>query len=199
MYGREPRLPINVSLLMPSDNLSASVSVHRARIVKNLEDAQRIIQSNTQLAQQRMKDKYDKTAAPVPFEIGTKVWVYTPKLRKGLSKKLTHNYHGPYWIVSKLSPVHFRLLTLDNRPISVPVHANRMKLYCDPSDRPLEPPDVGHSSPDLAESDLPADSFVEDGPMRSRSNSAVVRSADSQEPKITRPEDFYEPQMIRDA
>ena len=199
LYGREPRLPIDVSLLMPSDNLSASVSVHRARIVQNLEDAQRIIQSNTQLAQQRMKDQYDKTAAPVPFEIGTKVWVYTPKSRKGLSKKLTHNYHGPYRIVSKLSPVHFRLRTLDNRPVSVPVHANRMKLYCDPSDRPLEPPDVEQSSPDLAESDLPADSFVEDEPMRSRSNSDVIRRADLQEPKITRPEDFYEPQMIRDA
>ena len=82
------------------------------------------------------------------------------------------------------------LRTLDNRPVSVPVHANRMKLYCDPSDRPLEPPDVEHSSPDLAESDLPADSFVEDEPLRSRSNSDVIRRADSQEPKITRPEDF---------
>ena len=199
LYGREPRLPIDVSLLMPSANLSASVSVHRARIVQNLEDAKRIIQSNTQLAQQRMKEQYDKSAGPVPFEIGMKVWVYTPKSRKGLSKKLSHNYHGPYRIVSKLSPVHFRLRTLDNRPVSVPVHANRLKLYCDPSERPVEPPDVRPPSPDLADSDLPTDSFVGDDTMRSRSNSDVIPAADPPEPKITRPEDSFEPMMIRNA
>ena len=199
LYGREPRLPIDVSLLMPSENLSASVSVHRARIVQNLEDAQRIIHSNTQLAQQRMKEQYDKTAGPVPFEIGTKVWVYTPKSRKGLSKKLSHTYHGPYRVVSKLSPLHFRLRTLDNRPVSVPVHANRMKLYCDPSDRPVEPPDMRHSSPDLADSDLPTESFVVDGPLESRSNSEALPGTDLQEPAITRPEDHYEPQLIRDV
>ena len=200
LYGREPRLPIDVSLLLPSDNLSASVSEHRARIVQNLEDAQRIVQANTQLAQQRMKHQYDKTAGPVPFEVGAKVWVYTPKSRKGLSKKLSHNFHGPYRVVSKLSPVHFRLRTLDNRPVSVPVHANRMKLYCDPSTRPVEPPLIEQYSPDLADSDLPDDSFCVNEANELRStNSDQPQKNDSGEPIITRPEDFYEPLIIRDA
>ena len=86
-------------------------------------------QSKTQLVQQRMKQQYDKTALPVPFDVGNKVWVL--KSCKGLSKKLSNNFDGPYRIVTKLSPVHFRLQTLDNRPVSVPVHANRIKLYCD--------------------------------------------------------------------
>ena len=197
LYGHEPCLPIDVLLLMPSANLSAYMSVHRARIVQNLEDAQRIIQSNTQLVQQRMKEQYDKTAGPVPFEIGKKVWVYTPKLRKGLSKNLSHNYHEPHRIVSKMSPVHFHLCTLDNRPVSVPIHANRLNLYCDPSEQPVEPPDVRPPLLDLTKSDLPRDSFVSDDTMQSRSNSDVIPTADPPEPKITCPEDSFEPMMIR--
>ena len=77
LYGQEPRLPIDAALLLPSSNLSPSVAEHRARIVESLEEAQKIICSNTQLAQQRMKLQYDKTSAPVQYRIGSKVWVYT--------------------------------------------------------------------------------------------------------------------------
>ena len=161
LYGREPRLPIDVALLLPTSNLLPSVAEHRARIVQRLEEAQKIISSNTQLAQQRMKLQYDKTSAPVHYEIGSKVWVYTPKTKKGLTKKLSHNFHGPYRIVTKLSPVHFRLCTLDNRVVSVPVHANRLKPFYDPADRPIDPlQPIDDSSPDLAESDMPSDSFA---------------------------------------
>ena len=137
LYGQEPQLPTDASLLLPSSShLSSSVAEHRAGIFQSLERAIRLISANTQLAQQRMKEQYDRTSKPVPFDIGCKVWVYTPKWKKGLSKKLMHNNHGPYRIVARLSPVHFRLRTMENRPVAVPVHANRMKPYFDPNDRP---------------------------------------------------------------
>ena len=81
----------------------------------------------------------DRTAKEVNFEIGQKVWVYTPKTRKGLSKKLLHCWHGPFRIVKKMSPVHFRLKTMTNKPVTMSVHANRMKVYVDPRDRPIDP------------------------------------------------------------
>ena len=192
LYGREPRLPIDASLLVTPSNLSSSVSELRSRVVENLENAQRIIESNTQLCQQRMKIHYDKTSCPVPYDIGSKVWVYTPKSRKGLSKKLTHNFHGPYRVVAKLSPVHFKLRTLDNKPVSVPVHANRMKPYYDPSSRPIVDPPNTEQSSDLAESDLPDDSFqtVHDA-------SAPLSRSSNEDPPITRPEDDHPPAVIR--
>ena len=202
LYGREPRLPIDVALLLPSSKLSTSIREHRARIVQSVENAQRIISSNTQLAQQRMKEQYDKTATPVDFDIGSKVWVYTPKKRKGLSKKLLHNYHGPYRVVTKLSPVHFRLRTLDNRPVSVPVHANRMKPFYDPADRPIVPPDIESFSQDLADSDLPAESFSHDEELSTNDQSEEHVNSNvpvSDEPQITRPEDFHFPELIRTA
>ena len=157
LYGREPRLPLDAALLMPDSQLSPSVAEHRARIIENLENAQRIVSSNTQLAQLKMKERCDESSSPVQYEIGSKVWVYTPKTKKGLSKKLLHNFYGPYHIVAKLSPVHFRLRTLDNPPVSVPIHANRMKPYFDPDNRPIQPPPVpeADASHDLADGDLP--------------------------------------------
>ena len=160
LYGREPRLPIDAALILPDSKLSWSVAKLRAEIVQNLENVQSIIKSNTQLAQQKMKAYYDLKATPVLYDVGSRVWVYTPKKRKGLSKKLQHNYHGPYRIVAKLSPVHFKLRTLDNRPVSVPVHANRIKPYHDPTDRPIEPPVDDSLSLDLQDADLPPDSFI---------------------------------------
>ena len=197
-------MPIDAALILPDSKLSSSVAKLRADIVQNLENAQSIIKSNTELAQQKMKTYYDLKATPVLYDIGSRVWVYTPKNRQGLSKKLQHNYHGPYRIVAKLSPVHFKLRTLDNRPLSVPVHANRLKPYHDPADRPIEPPATDPSLPDLSDPDLPPDSFAPEPTLPSSQLNAphIEKNSDvfpSNEPPITRPEDANPPEIILPA
>ena len=99
LYGRDPIYPLDCSLLPPRE-VSASVAEHRARVVEHIEIARRISAQNIQRAQQRMKDLHDRFAAPTQFQLGDRVWVYCPKNRKGVSRKLAHNYHGPYRIVN---------------------------------------------------------------------------------------------------
>ena len=112
-------MPIDVKYLPPAaDDLSTSVLDYRNRIVEKVELAQNLARENLQRAQQKMKDYYDqKTKEPV-FEVGQRVWVYTPRTRKGLSKKLMHNWLGPYRIVEKLSPVHFKWRTITNKKVA---------------------------------------------------------------------------------
>ena len=163
LYGREPRLPIDVNLLPSNvDHLSTSIAEHRARFVSQLEEAQRLAKHNTERTQQQMKERYDLKAAPAQYQIGQRVWVFTPKTRKGLSKKLLHHWHGPYCIVKQLSPVNFQLRNSVNRLVAAPVHVNRMKLYYDAKDRPIEPPAVLTDNDDfsLTEDELPVDSFA---------------------------------------
>ena len=71
LYGREPRLPIDVKYLPPAaDDLSTSVLDYRKRVVEKVELAQNLARENLQRAQQKMKDYYDqKTKKPV-FEVG---------------------------------------------------------------------------------------------------------------------------------
>ena len=64
-----------------------------------------------------MKDYYDRNSKQPVFEVVQRVWVYTPKTKKGLSKKLLHmNWFGPYRIVEHSSPVYFRLKTENDFP-----------------------------------------------------------------------------------
>ena len=90
-----------------------------------------------QLSQQAMKDLYDRKSKPYPYKVGEVVWLFTPKTQKGLSKKLLHNWHGPYRLVEQLSPVNFKLHTRDNCLLPTPVHVNRLKPCTDPVACPL--------------------------------------------------------------
>lgn len=49
LYGREPRLPMDVSFLSPRE-ISASIAEHRARVVENIEIVHRIAKENIQRA-----------------------------------------------------------------------------------------------------------------------------------------------------
>ena len=92
------------------------------------------------VSQQKIKDYYDHKSKTPNFQIGQSVWVYTPKTKKGLSRKLLQNWFGPYRIVEQSSPVHFRLRTENNKKVTFAVHANRMKHFFDPTLRPIDPP-----------------------------------------------------------
>ena len=166
LYGRQPRLPMDVSLLPPRE-ISASIADHRARIVAQIEEVQRLAKENIQRAQQKMKQYYDRDATPVSFDIGQRVWVYTPKNKRGLSKKLRHNWHGPYTLVARTSPVNYVIRAADNSRMSTTVHVSRMKPYLDPDSRPIRQPPTDVDDPYLQETDFPADSFEESLPSES--------------------------------
>ena len=93
------------------DDLSISVLDYRNRIVEKDELAQNLARENLFRAQKKMKDYYNQNTKKNVFEVGQRVWVYTLRTRKGLSKNLMHNSLG---IVEKLSPVHFKLGTITN-------------------------------------------------------------------------------------
>ena len=161
IHGRQCRLPMDVDLVT-NPNLSPSIEEHRKRIVENIEISQNIARENIQRAQQKMKAQYDKNAEDSRFIVGQQVWVYTPKTKRGLSKKLLHLWHGPYRLVEQLSPVHFFLRSQDNSRIKFAVHVNRMKPYIDPDERPIDPPDEEVNEPYLHHSDIPEESFTGD-------------------------------------
>ena len=99
------------------------------------------------------------------------MWIYIPRNRRGLSKKLAHNWHGPYRIVEFLSPVHCILRAVDNRHISTTVHVTRLKRYVDPADRPTRTPLTEVDEPFLSVNDLPPDSFMPDTELQDQPSS----------------------------
>ena len=83
LYGREPRLPVDVKFLPPAaDDLSTSVLDHRKRIVEKVELAQNLARENIQRSPQKMKEYYDRNASQPLFEIGQRVFGFTRQKRR---------------------------------------------------------------------------------------------------------------------
>ena len=73
----------------------------------------------------------------------------------------------------------------------MPVHANRLKPYYDPTDRPICPPDADPETPDLTDADLPSENFEDDNRKSQR-----VRADSITDLPITCPEDVHTPDDI---
>ena len=72
--------------------------------------------------------------------VGERVWLYTPNNKTGLSSKLTHNWHGPFRILAKKSPVNYLLDSNEERNITQVVHVNRLKPFISLDSRPDDTP-----------------------------------------------------------
>ena len=139
MYGRDPRLPIDVSLLKAKEQY-ANTTDYRSVLAERFMDARKLAHENIELAQQRQKVQYDKNAKEVNYEVGERVWLYTPNNKTGLSSKLTHNWHGPFRILAKKSPVNYLLDSNEERNITQVVHVNRLKPFISLDSRPDDTP-----------------------------------------------------------
>lgn len=78
---------------------------------KRLEVARAKAKQNVEKSQNTSKEYYDKQTAQPELKIGDRVYVYTPRSRKGLSKKLLYAYHRQMTIIQKTSPVNFQVFT----------------------------------------------------------------------------------------
>ena len=142
VYGRDPRLPIDIALDKEYDTC-LDANDYRPDVVSRLEAAISLVRDNVQLAQQKRKQYFDQKAKNRTFDVGERVWLFTPQKRKGKCTKLLHFWHGPFRIVEKTSPVNYRLTSCDERRRTFVVHVSRLKTYVDPADQPwrvTEPP-----------------------------------------------------------
>lgn len=102
------------------------------------EDCRQLAKRFTTADQQRQKNARDDDHPPVAtFAPGALVWLHVPPCAPGLSSKLLSNYHGPYRVVERSSPVNYVI-----EPLTPPgdrrrrgrdvVHVDRLKPYFDP-------------------------------------------------------------------
>jgi hypothetical protein len=126
-YGRAPVLPIDTVLQLP-ENPPKSLQAHLEKTLQTAQLCRKWAQEHLERNQANMKKFYDRRASTKEFRLGDDVWLYYPNLKLNQITKLAHKWHGPFYISEQLSAVSFKLKrTADNKPMSVPVHANRLK------------------------------------------------------------------------
>lgn len=168
LYGRMHQEILDTSL--PVDKqMSKSVREHLEKILKSLGDAETVVKQNLEVKRMQMKQYFDAKNKVMedPYSPGTLVYLFIPKIKAKLTKKLAFQFHGPYFI-NDLSPdghtARLRRVS-DNKLCKKYVNVSRLKKVVERYDRPkiYDHIEAWESTQevDFDPEDLPDDSFAD--------------------------------------
>ena len=134
IFGREMPLPIDTALI-PEELITQSPEKYMDQLINRIKIIQDIAKSNLEEAQQKSKIYYDKSTKQPKFKVGDHVLLKVEKVQVGKKKKLEPKWTGPFSIIEQKHDLIYKLLNLQTlRPTKSFIHANRLKLYKDPTD-----------------------------------------------------------------
>ena len=130
MFGREAQLPLDIIYGKPI-NHDESVD---SGIIRSLRDRLETIydhmRTNQRQAVERQSKQYDMPIRK--FEVGDKVWLFTPTIKKTKGSKLTIFWTGPWIVIEKISDVVYAVKTLgdwNKKQIAVTAGIDRLKQF----------------------------------------------------------------------
>ena len=130
MFGRQARLPVD--LMFGFSNTQDKVATDYAQhLQSSLHDAYQQVRATMGVCQQRQKELYDRKVHGEPFQVNNLVWLHSPALGKGQSRKLRHPWTGPYKVVKVLSQTTYQVQCLNRGRTCKTVHFDRLKK-CQP-------------------------------------------------------------------
>ena len=143
LYGRNPRYPLD-SLLPPPPlddlELSEPLSRYIDNLLEKLKVARNVVDERLRQADQRRADHNEALTRIPQYEVGAKVWLHNPVVKKGQTRKLTSPWTGPWQVIDKFNNLlNYKIHRLDrlgrlvNSAKSRLVHVARLKAYVDPS------------------------------------------------------------------
>ena len=94
-----------------------------------LEAAYRQVRERMGHKLERQKNLYDKKVHGDPYEPGDLVWLHSPAVPRGQSKKLHRPWVGPFRVVSKLSDTVYRVQNTMTRRQRTVVHFDCLTPY----------------------------------------------------------------------
>ena len=143
LYGRNPRYPFD-SLLPPPPlddlELSEKSSRHVDDLIEKLKVAKDVVDERLRQADLRRSETNEAMTRVPQYEVGAKVWLHNPVVKKGQTRKLTSPWTGPWQVIDKFNNLlNYKIHPLDklgrlvNTAKSRLVHVARLKAYIDPS------------------------------------------------------------------
>jgi predicted aspartyl protease len=130
MLGREVRCPLDLITEGPPDEQDLNTD-YAEDLREKLRGVHERARHAVKVNQRHQEKNYNRKATEPGYSVGDFVWLNSPRIRKGISKKLTLPWEGPYLIVKKLGDVVLRIQKT-SRSLPKVVHANRLKPYLGP-------------------------------------------------------------------
>ena len=129
VHGREPRLPLDVTLLPPDTNCRRDVAEYRDELVEGLTVAREYSRDSLQREQQRRAHPPPPQRQPPVYKPGEQVMVRMETGGRHMNKKLQLRWAGPFRVVRSIGGGGRTYGVKDNRGVERPVNALRMKRF----------------------------------------------------------------------
>ena len=134
MYGREARLPIDLTRVQPDDEpqeLDFELKLQRMlELQKKLHEQ---AYANIQKAQARQKKQYEaKHNTNTRITVGDKVLVKSMKNESRKGGKLEPQFTGPYKVAEDIGKGRYRLQDHNGNLLKTAINCHRLKIWHDP-------------------------------------------------------------------
>lgn len=130
------RLPIDITLEKIKTN-SHTAAEYFEKLQKQLEIIKKVTNENLDKYQEKYTSYHNKKSEDPEFTLGQQVWLHKTHVPQGQCKKFQDKYVGPYYITD-IGPNHSYKIKdgKTHKQMKSFVHANRLKTYNDPEQRP---------------------------------------------------------------
>lgn len=125
LYGRDLRLPYHVWLKTTQPHY-ASLENFAEEKLEQMRQVYQIVQENLRIAAQKQGQLRSKTARDKEIRVGSMVYLYTPQVTKGKTKKLARLSSGPHRVTKVLSPVNVEIQLIGCPRKKQIVHVDRL-------------------------------------------------------------------------
>ena len=106
--GRDLRLPIDLLIGHPEDEVSHHASNYAEQLQARLERVHTFARSHMQLITD-LKKCYDAGSNCDQLDVGDPVWLHCPQRKKGLSPKLMRQWQGPYLVTKCINAMVYKV------------------------------------------------------------------------------------------
>ncbi|KAL3987009.1 ubiquitin carboxyl-terminal hydrolase 12/46 [Sarotherodon galilaeus] len=129
MFGRQPRLPIDLVFGLPVDNNQPTHSQYVQNLKSNLEKSYKIAIGNTEKLMGRNKSRFDQHITPSELDVGDRVLVRNVKLR-GKHKIADKWEPDIYVVVKRADNIPVYTLRPENKPKPIRTLHRDLLLPC---------------------------------------------------------------------
>ena len=128
MFGREITLPVDLVLGIPEEENRMFSTQYAYELMDSLKFIHEFARNRLKISGHTMKKYYDHKIQHNTYNVGTPVWLYNPKQKQGLSRKLQGEWIGPFIVTHKLNDVIYRI-QLSQKSKPKVVHHDKLKIY----------------------------------------------------------------------
>ena len=139
VFGVEPKPLLDLKPVPSPPHTSQTVKQYLSQLRTQLDFVREQSKENLEYHKSKMTEYYDKRSKPYTYEVGDRVWIRSPQVNPGTTKKFRDKYIGPYILTTRTSENTFKVKREGGDVESdVALHSNRFKPCVT---RYLKPPD----------------------------------------------------------